>query len=995
MTNSKTYKSFPYLSTFYFWNRIGNSGKKLFWLSFFTLILSCLFAIIPTFLNFEYFIPYHSLAEHFIEDVSLKKSQEDFPIELYAPVFYNFQVFIAEKIQIGIIPILLYLLFYSIGWSLLLSVSSKIEGFIFYLIYFLFGSSMIFSEAGICLLGADPMRLGSFGITMVFILLAYRYKNTEEPVALYFQFFRFLLIFISFFALILIFQGKNEIYHFAYYSFPISALLSLILIIWTAKDFAFGIILWATNHKEASKRKDFWVIYGFILLFFGLGIYWTLGLYFGFNLPKLFSPILLLCISSAVSFLSSLAFYAEVQEEFSGNLPFILLHHGLAILGLSFIGLVGFNAEPLTILQIERFFAYFLTAFSLGTLLFLYFNFHGLLKYKANLFFVLMQPTTLSYKAIFLATLAGLVVTEGYHKWRSFNLFMSTYFNHKADYQLLLGNIKEASNQYINSRVSAIANPKANYNYGCINGNNDTERADVLEMYRASNAVIPFDAPELNLGFYQPNPRKSIDFYWSLKKLSDKIYNNLGYFYYKINDYDSAVICWKKSLEMNPNFYEAYSNLAILYSIHDKKEWAKKMASFIPQNTQSVHNQVNLLYLSMALDTQWVSMRNYLQDSLYTLNYNQAIIQLKYQEPQKALEMVKKLEKQFDNEYLPFVYLKMLSYLWQGNVFAGQDMARYISEYFPDYQKKVWHTVGSFYYFLNMPEMAIEPFRKAENPLDSLNALFMQLLAGHHDITINALDIAKMELPQFKEKISHELALIFKAYELEHLIDSEWNFQNMSYHEALRGAKYATQADKLSSTEFFLFKLKQFKNQPTTWIQMMESFIHFHDKRCLAAADSALFFYPKNPEIQCVAEYIYALHQKKLDKFQNIPIQSDFIRYYKAKTAFVLKNYQKAMEYLQAILQHNPYESHAVVLMADIYKQLNLPDKELELLSKALVKNEKSYEIWYRYYQYHREKGFKEEMQTAVENLMKYAPSVLFQNIKKDYLSFQDSHESH
>ncbi len=989
MSNSKTYKSFPYLSTFYFWNRIGKSGKKLFWISFIVLFFSGIYAIIPTFLSFDFFIPYHSFAEHFIDNVSIKKSQEGFPIELYAPVFYNFQVLVADKIQVGLIPIVFYLVFFSVGWSLLLAVSSKIEGFLFYAIYFLFGSTMIFSQAGYCLIGQDPMRLASFSIILIFILLAYHYKNADNPTTLYQQFFSFLLLFLIYFAGVFIFQGKKEIYHFVYYSFPVSAILCIFFLVWTAKDLAFVIILWATNAKEAKNRKDVEWIYFPIILLFLIGLYWTLNLYFHFNLPKGLSPILILWISASISFLSSQAFYAEVQDNFSGNLPFIILHQALAIMTLGFIGWIGFNAEPLTVLQIERFFSYFLAAFSLGTLIYLYFNFHRLLKFRTNLFFVLNQPNTLSFKAIFLAVLAGLVLTEGYHKWRSVNLFMSSYFNQLADYQLIIDNRKEASNHYLKAHTAAIGNPKANYNYGCININNNELRMDVLQIYKASYAVIPFDAAELNIGFYQPNFRNSIDYYLSLKNLSDRIYNNLGYFYYKINNLDSAVICWKKALELNPNFTEVYSNLAILYKINDKKDWAKSFARLLSNSTQSVHNQVNLLYLSMALDTHLVPMRYYLKDSLYTLNYNQAIIQLQYEDPQKAMEMVKKLEKQFDNEYLPFVYLKMLSYLWQGNVFAGQDMARYISEYFPEYQKQVWHSLASFYYFNYMPEMAIEPFRKAENSVDSLNALFMQLLAGHHDITLNDLVFMKVILPQLTEKISHEIALIFKAYDLDHWV--EWDFSGITYAEAMRGAQYATMADKLKSTEFFLHELQKFKNQPATWIQILESFIHFEDKRMLPAADSALFFYPTHPEILAICEYIYAKNQKKLDKFQNIPITSDKIRYYKAKTAFVLQDYKTAENHLQAIFSHNPYWSDAVVLMADIYEKLNLQEKELDLLSKALVKNDKSYKLWYRYYQFHRKHAFKEELQIAVENLLKYAPSNLMERIKKDYLAFKEN----
>lgn len=989
MSNSRTYKSFPYLSTFYFWNRIGKTGKKLFWITFITLLLSGIYAIIPTFLDFEYFIPYHSYAEHFLDNLSIKKSEEGFPIELYAPVFYNFQVFVADKIQMGIIPVIIYLIFWSIGWSLLLSVSSKIEGFLFYLLYFLFGSTMIFSQAGICLIGEDPMRLVSFAIIMVFILLAYRYKTSDEPVSLYHQFFRFFILFLIFFLSIFIFRGRNEIFHFAYYSFPVSAILSIIFLIWTAKDLAFAVILWATNHREPSKRWETISVYFIIFGIFCLGLYWTLGLYFHFGLPKLVSPILLLCLSACLSILSSQAFYAEVQENFSGNLPFIILHYAAAILTLSFIGFIGFNAEPLTVLQIERFFAFFLTAFSLGTLIFLYFNFHGLLQFKTNIFFVLHQPNTLSFKAIFLAALAGLVVTEGYHKWRSIHLFMSTYFDQIADYQLILGNTKEASEHYIHARISAVGNPKPNYNYGCINGKNDEQRVDVLEMYKASYQVIPFDAAELNIGFYQKNPRLSIDYYLSLKNLSEKIYNNLGYFYFKINNLDSAVICWKKALAINPNVEEVSCNLAVLYNLNGKKDWAKNFVKFIPSNTKSVHNQVNMLYLSLALDTHFVAMRNYLQDSLYTLNYNQAIIQLQYQDPQKAMEMVKKLEKQFDNEYLPFVYLKMLSHLWQGEVFAGQDMARYISEYFPEYQKQVWHTVASFYYFMNMPEMAIEPFRKAENAIDSLNAIYMQLLAGHHDISVADLHYMKVQIPTHLEKIRHELALLFKAYNAENLQIVEWDLQGMTYYEALRGAHYATLADEPQSTEFFLDQLKKFKDNPKTWIRILESFLHFQDKRLLAAADSAMFHYPNHPEILSMAEYVYALNKKNLEKFKNIPLQNDFIRYYKAKTLFILKDYQKSEEILQSILRHNPYGSEAVILMADVYKAKNQRDKELELLSKTLVKNEKSYRLWYRYYQYQKEFQFKEEVQVAMENLLKYAPSNLREKIQKDYLEFQ------
>ena len=993
MTEPKNYKSFPFLSTFYFWNRIGKTGKKLFWIALATVFISGIYAIIPTFFPFDFFVPYHSYAEHFIDHVSIKKSEEGFPIELFAPIYYNFQVIVADKILIHWIPVLIYLVFFSIGWSLLLAVSSKIEGFIFYLIYFLFGSTMVFSQSGLCLFGEDPYRLSSLFITSIFIILAYRYKNSEQSYTLYSQFFRFLLIFVIYFLSVFIFQGKKELFHFAFYSYPISTIITLIFIVWTSKDLAFAIILWATNRKEAKDRKDVELIYFLILLLFLLGLYWSLGLYYDWKLPKIVSPIWILWISGMISFLSSLAFYAEVQEEIAGNLPFILLHQAIAIIAFSYIGFMGFNAEPLNVYQVERYYAYFLCTFSLGTLLYLIFNFHRLLKLRTNIFFVLSQPNTLSFKAIVLACLAGLVLSEGKQRWRSAHILMSAYFNQLADYHLVIDDTLQASNHYLRARAAAIGNPKANYNYSSLNLQNESEKFDAVQILKASNAVIPFDAPQLNIGFHQSKPRNAINYYLSQKKLSDKIYNNLGYFYFKINNLDSAIICWKKALELNSNLTEAYCNLAVLYAISGKKEWAKKMAKYIPPDMPSVHHQENLLYLSMLLDTHLVSMRNFLHDSLYALNYNQAIVQLKYQDPQKTIDLVKKLEKQFDNEYLPFAYLKMFSYLWQGNVFAGQDMARYIAEIFPDYQKQVWHTVGSFYYFWDMPEMAIDPFRKAENALDSLNALFMQLLAGHHDISINSLDIAKAELPAYKEKIRHELALLFKAYELDDLQQIEWDFSGITYSEALRGAKYATMADKIKSTEFFLSLLKNFKNHPQTWIQIMESFIHFQDKRMLAAADSALFFYPKHPEILAIAEYIYTLQQKNSNAFPQITLSSDKILYYKAKTAYQLKDYAKAQEYLQKIFHHNPYHADAVVLMADIYMALNQSDKEFDFLSKALVKNEKSYKLWYRYYQYNRRYKFRDELQTSVEYLSKYAPSLLFERIKKDYMAFQDSVE--
>lgn len=64
----------------------------------------------------------------------------------------------------------------------------------------------------------------------------------------------------------------------------------------------------------------------------------------------------------------------------------------------------------------------------------------------------------------------------------------------------------------------------------------------------------------------------------SLNPYSSKAHNNLGSYYFRANDYDSAVLHYRKAIANEADNYQAWSNLGVAYSV--KKEYMKSIEAF-------------------------------------------------------------------------------------------------------------------------------------------------------------------------------------------------------------------------------------------------------------------------------------------------------------------------------------------------------------------------------------------------------------------------------
>ena len=115
---------------------------------------------------------------------------------------------------------------------------------------------------------------------------------------------------------------------------------------------------------------------------------------------------------------------------------------------------------------------------------------------------------------------------------------------------------------------------------------------------------------------------------------SATVYYNQGIDYYNSNEIQNSINAFKKAIEINPKFYEAYYNLAKIqesYKYHnDAIATYEKLIEIMPEDYESMYNLGNLLY-----------KRGYLKKSLTYLdripNYSEH-----YVAAQKLTDIVEK-----------------------------------------------------------------------------------------------------------------------------------------------------------------------------------------------------------------------------------------------------------------------------------------------------------------------------------------------------------------
>ncbi len=123
---------------------------------------------------------------------------------------------------------------------------------------------------------------------------------------------------------------------------------------------------------------------------------------------------------------------------------------------------------------------------------------------------------------------------------------------------------------------------------------------------------------------------------------SATVYYNQGIDFYNGNEIQNAISAFKKAIEINPKFYEAYYNLAKIQEsykyFNDAITTYEKLIEIMPEDYESMYNLGNLLY-----------KRGYLKKSLTYLdrvpNYSEY-----YADAQKLTEIVEKRQVEVAQE---------------------------------------------------------------------------------------------------------------------------------------------------------------------------------------------------------------------------------------------------------------------------------------------------------------------------------------------------------
>ena len=138
---------------------------------------------------------------------------------------------------------------------------------------------------------------------------------------------------------------------------------------------------------------------------------------------------------------------------------------------------------------------------------------------------------------------------------------------------------------------------------------------------------------------------------------SPNTHNNMGDVYVRHNEYEKAVLEFKKAIKINPRYAEAYHNLANVYLKMNKNEEAiknyEKALSFNPHLWQSYQNLGSIYFKLEKYDLSLESFQKSIKinDKVPELHVNLGIVYLKINNKEKAKEEFKKaLELDPNNE---------------------------------------------------------------------------------------------------------------------------------------------------------------------------------------------------------------------------------------------------------------------------------------------------------------------------------------------------------
>lgn len=652
---------------------------------------------------------------------------------LELPVRWAFEVRTADLILPPLSGLLVAWFCTITGWGVLLALTTRLQGFWPYAVYFLWVAWVYLGKAALRWAGVDPFYVVSLGLSLVVLLPTYLIQIRVWNLPFLPAVLVLTVLVGGVLGLPALWKGWVVLHDAV--AFP--AVLTYAFLLLTFLQAAVGLLAGMTyfGYRYRVGLRGYGLLaagvvgLGAALIFLPQDAAYTLAL-------------LGTLLGLLVGFVGLQPFYPVWGEGFKHPAAFFWGWAALLCLGLGGLGYHAWNHQDLFLYRAAQISWGTFLAGTVAVTLYLGVNFWPLWRVRQMTYWDLHRSMRMPLALVYFLQIGLLVLQEARNDWPSSRLPARLQVILQAEAALLAGDWSAAQAAYTEASLYLPYEAKLNYNLGRLEGQDSARAEAAAERYDRALLAKPFLPAAIQASLTWIASERWVRAIQLLQNYMARfgghatLYNQLAFAFYKYGQLDSAAYYWKAALREAPAEPSFYLHLALLYARYGRPHWARTVArSAAELRSTSPAFWENLTYLRLVG----------VLDSLPTLEGPAWNAQWLGQETDTAVvgRFVRKVRQKAYAEALPF-----LPYFQQTDPELAPRLARYLAV----------HLLEE-----GMARRAAEFFLEAGTPQDSLYAAYAFGEAGCLDAAYSLASRLWVTYPALEEAGRREAALLLAA----------------------------------------------------------------------------------------------------------------------------------------------------------------------------------------------------------------------------------------
>ncbi|MEM6767863.1 MAG: hypothetical protein AAF655_23205 [Bacteroidota bacterium] len=979
-------KRLPFLPLHFFYQRFTPSFKRIFLVIFFLLLICGIGTLIVYDNPYLLSLTVQEIAETEEEQLTLIEIEENFrsvPVDF--GVFKQWITFSAGPILPHTAPLIFFLIFQWIGWTLLLAIGTQIKSRWFFLIYGLFAFFIHFSGVGTLIIPQDPYLLFELVVVGSFLGLAYVFQMS----ILRWSFLSRWLCFIGLSTIYLIIAyvraGAESFFSIPSSLFLYLAALSVIFLLFIAKEPTNLILFGATNRRNISSRLSPGLIFLTMFILFITEFFWVHEVMdFGwFEGSELFiRPVYFVVPSLILTIFLSQNHYQQVRHIFTTNTVFTFFLACFSLIIMSFMMYFFASGDAVFLNFIERWASISFLAVGLAHMFYVFTNFLPLLQRRVHVYYLLAGGKKFSFAVIWLIALSALVIAEGYQSWKIPRYILHGISVAKGDVHFRKQEVEDAAASYRVSTFAVKTSTKANYNLAALALAQGEKVPEIIPYYQTANAYEAFPYAYVNaanllwVNGYQSN---AVNLLRKAKSKHPHIYTNLGRFYTYKQQPDSAILAYKNALQLDLTLGPTYANLAHVYEREGKQETADEFyEAAIEVSPENTSVQINALYHDLIRGNPLLRIKS--DTTQPYLLHNLALAALRSSDKEEAFTLL----SQSADESLSLESVLLKAWLEFEADSLDKSLSRFSfhTESYPRDAAPAFLKLGHLYFKHGNPEMAKVFYQQAGEAGDSYGSFMealMMLDTRQPDSAYTKLIALRSEATELFEPISKELGMLLKAYSQgdETYAALEWDLSTLSLEERIRVSLYADSVDRFSTAlNNFRDILEEDYGYPIPYVEMSKIYQHYDNAEAETVLLNGIESTQSNPSLLLQLASVYASQKKETKADSLLQLLPDSLEnkkqyiHIQAYLALSEGDTSAAYNLLESVYQTHPLDKETIILMADILHAQQDIGRGISLIDQAITYNTQVPAYWYYYGLFAKQYGMAEEVTYAREQVI-------------------------